>query len=338
MVMMRVVRMVVMWCCLVVASAAGAEPVKLIYDTDMGNDVDDALALAMIHTLQNRGECELLAVTITKDNAECAPYIDAVNTFYGRGDIPIGIVKDGVTPATSKFTGLAQEEQDGKRVYPHDLAVGDPVRDATDVLRAVLAKQPDASVAMVQVGFSTNLARLLDSLADAHSDLSGTALVEKKVSLLSIMAGSFSEMEGKHPEYNVAKDIPSAQAIATRWPTPVVWSGFEIGLALPYPAVSIERDFRYRDRHLIPESYQAYNPTPHERPTWDLTSVIYAVRPDRGYFEVSEVGTVTVDDESFTTFDADPEGKHRYLILEESRRLQIIELMAVLVSEPPQEE
>ena len=33
-----------------------AEPVRLIFDTDIGNDVDDALALAVIHALQSRGE------------------------------------------------------------------------------------------------------------------------------------------------------------------------------------------------------------------------------------------------------------------------------------------
>jgi len=40
-----------------------ARPVAIIYDTDIGNDVDDALALGVIHALQSRGECELLAVT-----------------------------------------------------------------------------------------------------------------------------------------------------------------------------------------------------------------------------------------------------------------------------------
>ena len=32
-----------------------AEPVKLIFDTDMGNDTDDVMALCMIHALQSRG-------------------------------------------------------------------------------------------------------------------------------------------------------------------------------------------------------------------------------------------------------------------------------------------
>ena len=307
-----------------------AEPVKLIYDTDMGNDVDDALALALIHALQNRGEVELLAVTITKDHEECAPYIDAINTFYGRGDIPIGITNSGVTPEKSKFTGVAQEKVDGAFVYPHDLTLGAPVPNAVDVLREVLAAQPDGSVAIAQVGFSTNLADLLSSEG-------GRELAAKKVKHISIMAGAFEPIAGKtHLEYNVIKDIPAAQKLANEWPTPIIYSGFEIGLAIRYPAASIEHDFAYLDRHPIPESYQAYMPTPHERPTWDLTSVLWAVRPDRGYFDMSEPGTVTVSEKGETTFEAAPNGKHTYLKLNADTVARVRENFAILASEPPQ--
>ena len=77
--------------------AMAVDPVRLIFDTDIGNDVDDVLALGVIHALQSRGQCQLLAVTITKDQPLAAEFVDAVNTFYGRGDIPIGMVRDGVT-------------------------------------------------------------------------------------------------------------------------------------------------------------------------------------------------------------------------------------------------
>src|ERR1700686_4076865 len=93
--------------CLAVACArAQAVPivaVPIVFDTDMGNDVDDALALAMLHALQSRGECRLLGVTVTKDNPWAAVYVDLVNTFYGRGQIPVGMVKGGVTPEKSKL-------------------------------------------------------------------------------------------------------------------------------------------------------------------------------------------------------------------------------------------
>ena len=65
-------------------AALAQAPTNIIFDTDMGNDVDDALALAMLHAFQSRHEINLLAVTITKDNKWAAPYVDVVNTFYGR--------------------------------------------------------------------------------------------------------------------------------------------------------------------------------------------------------------------------------------------------------------
>ncbi|HOR97750.1 MAG TPA: nucleoside hydrolase, partial [Kiritimatiellia bacterium] len=64
---------------LCVAAMTYAEPVKLIFDTDMGNDTDDLMALCMIHTLQSRGAVDLLAVTITKDHPQAAAFVDAVN-------------------------------------------------------------------------------------------------------------------------------------------------------------------------------------------------------------------------------------------------------------------
>src|ERR1700752_1626134 len=65
-----------------------ARPV--IFDTDMGNDIDDALALAMLHALSDRGECLLLGVTLPNANAAAVPYVRMINRFYGRPDLPVG--------------------------------------------------------------------------------------------------------------------------------------------------------------------------------------------------------------------------------------------------------
>ena len=265
--------------------------VKIIYDTDMGNDVDDALALAMLHSLQNPGESELLAITATKDHDEVAPYLDAINTFYGRGSIPIGVTGSGVTPERSRFTGVALERMMMSTFTPRFKHRGACAFSGSSVTRE-LGRAADNSVVIVQVGFSTNLAGLLQTDGDEYSSLSGLELVEQKVKHISIMAGTFALIEGQvHLEYNIVQDIPSAQYLAKNWPTPIYWSGFEVGLAIRYPAISIENDFNYLDRHPIPESYQAYIPTPHERP-WDLTSVLLATREERNYFGISESGTL----------------------------------------------
>ena len=91
-----------------------AHPVPIIFDTDIGNDVDDVLALGMIHALQSRGRCDLIAVTVTKDHELAGPFADAVNTFYGRSNVPVGVVRKGVTPPEGKFLGMARDP-----AYPH---------------------------------------------------------------------------------------------------------------------------------------------------------------------------------------------------------------------------
>src|SRR5690606_29160477 len=117
---------------------------------------DDALALGVIHALQSRGECELLAVTLSKDNRYSAPFCDLVNTFYGRGDIPIGAVRKGATPEDSAYIKEPSLAEDGgQQRYPHDLRDGADAPEAVALLRKTLASQPDGSVVIVVVGFST---------------------------------------------------------------------------------------------------------------------------------------------------------------------------------------
>jgi len=301
----------------------------------MGNDIDDALALGVIHALQSRGECELLAVTLSKDNAHSAPFVDLVDTFYGRGDIPIGVVRNGKTPEDSKYTRPVVEARDeGKPRYPHDLVSGKSAPEAVNLLRRVLAAQPDHSVVVVVVGFSTNLAGLLESGPDEHSPLRGVDLVALKCRLLSSMAGIFNKGE-KHKEYNVVVDIPAAKKVFTDWPTPIVVSGFEVGRAVTYPAVSIERDFAYVRHHPLAEGYRLYMKMPYDRPTWDLTSVLYAVRPDRGYFGLSEAGTISIDDQGYSSHAPAAAGKHRYLTVDESQIVRAREALVQLASQPP---
>ena len=301
---------------------AQAAPVKLIFDTDMGNDVDDLMALCMIHNLQKRGACELLAVTVTKDHPQAAAFVDAVNTLYGYPDTPIGVVRNGAAKEAGKFNLLADK-------YPHDLKSGADAPEAGGLIKDILAKQPDGSVVIAQVGFFTNLARLMD-------DAEAKALIAKKVKVLSIMAGAFQTVnfDTRHLEYNVKLDVPAAQKLAKEWPTPMVWSGFEIGVAAAFPHVVIEQDLNYMPQHPLKEAYYLYNPPPHDRPTWDPTAVLYAIRPERGYFSLSPAGRIGVDAVGNTPFTVDPAGKHRYLVVSDLQRARALEAMIQLTSEP----
>ncbi|MDW8309635.1 MAG: nucleoside hydrolase [Verrucomicrobiales bacterium] len=323
--------MALLGCCgfLCLPSASAREPARIIFDTDMGNDVDDALALAVLHALESRGECRLLAVTLTNPDPLAGPFVDAVNTFYGRGNIPIGVRRDGATNAPSRFLPVAQI-RDGRRLrYSHDL---NPRRapEARALLRQTLAAQPDASVTLVQVGFSSTLAGLLDASADVE-------LVRRKVKLLCVMGGAFRPIDGnpRFAEFNIVGDLGAARRLARDWPTPIVWSGFEIGVAVCFPAASVERDFSYVAHHIIAEAYRAYEPPPHERPLWDLTAVLFAVRPESGYFKLSPPGRVSVAEDGATVFEAHPVGRDRFLVLPPEAVGRVREALVQLVTQPP---
>jgi len=114
-----------------------------------------------------------------------------------------------------------------------------------------------------------------------------------------------------------------------------VYSGFEIGLAITYPARSSEQDFLYVPHHPLAEAYQLFIPPPHNRPTWDLTSVLQVVGPDREYFDLSDPGRLNIADDGGTRFVKEPGGPHRYLIASGEQVLRVREALVFLASQPP---
>ena len=319
---------------LAVATAAGGEPVRIIFDTDMGNDVDDAIALATLHAFETRGEARILAVTITKDNHWAAPFVDLLNTYYGRPGIPLGMVRNGVTPEDGNYTAVVAGKQrpGGALLYPRKVTPESAVPDAHNVLRQTLEEQPDSSVVIVQTGFSTNLARLLDFTGTGTDPYSGFDLVKQKVRLLVVMGGRFSDSK---LEYNIEKDIPAAQRLFAFWPTPIVVSPFELGAQTTYPAAHLDRDFRYVPDHPLADAYRAYQKMPYDEPLWDPTAALYAVRPDAGYFTLSPEGRISVNEKGVTTFSAGG-GQHRILSPNPEQRARIVEAVAALASQPPE--
>ncbi|MBQ3821151.1 MAG: nucleoside hydrolase, partial [Bacteroidales bacterium] len=273
-------------------------PLKMIIETDMGNDIDDALALALALRAVDNGQAELLAVGCHKNCPTAAAYTDAVCTFYGHPEIPVAM---SLTPVQefSNYVDYSATEKDfvkSAAEYPEPVAL----------YRKILAAQPDGSVTFVSLGFGTTLAQLLESAPDEYSPLGGTELVARKTRGLSIMAGSYGEK--KRSEYNVRNDIPAMQKVFEKWPT-IIWQNpFEIGKQTMYPGALIEENLGYYEPNPVVEGYKAYKQMPYDRPSWDILSVLYPLHPE--LFTHSEKGTVTVDDEGFTWFTPAKDGRH----------------------------
>lgn len=276
-------------------------PHKVIIETDMGNDIDDALALAVALKAANNNELELLAVGCHKMSETPAKYVDIVNTYYGQPQVEAAM---SLTPVkeTSSYTDYTQapsamgfaESKGG--VYPEPVAL----------YRKILAEAEDGSITFVSLGFGTTLAQLLDSPADEISPFTGKELVAKKVRTLSIMAGSYGEK--KRAEYNVVNDIPAMKKVFAEWPGEIVQNPFEIGKQVMFPGSEVENNLGWEGLNPVVEGYKLYRPMPYDRPSWDILSVIYILKPE--LFTKSVPGTVTVDDEGYTYFEPSAEGKH----------------------------
>ncbi len=160
-------------------------PVRVILDTDLASDCDDAGAVAVLHALADRGEADILAMGVSAGNRHSVLVLDAFNTWYGRPDIPIGTVKASGVSAGSRYT----EEIAGEYPRCHDhWEDADDAPDVMDIYRKTLASEPDIDdenpgVVMVSIGYMTNFRDLLQSGPCEHSDLPGDELVANKVRL-----------------------------------------------------------------------------------------------------------------------------------------------------------
>lgn len=308
-------------------------PVKIIFDTDMGNDVDDCLAMEVLYRYMDRGKVDLLGVLSSKREIESVMYLDILNTCSGHTEIPLGIVK---TYPKEKYvmrhTDFASQiVKRGK--HPHSLTDYDSLPDGYKLARRLLAENGGkCDITVVAVGFSTNLRRLMESGPDEISPLSGMELIRKNVCKLVMMAGDFHRDQ---TEYNVRVDVPSARAIMEHWPSPVIISDHEIGYNMRIPLTRVH--YNFGDSHPVTEAFDILVPAstmPTERPLHDPAAVLFAVELSEKYASLSPFGKVTVRDDAMTLFEPDPTGDRRYILHNERQNKAVTEKIFRLTKQP----
>ena len=146
-------------------------PIKIILDTDFGDDGDDLAALAVLHHFADLGEAEILAVGQSNSRWDAPGAIDVINTYYGRPDIPIGIV-DHKTHEGDQYSSFLVKNYE----FDLDLTNVSSASTSTDGrwLRLLTERE------VCGVGFKSNMRDLLKSKPDDISPLSGVELVRKK--------------------------------------------------------------------------------------------------------------------------------------------------------------
>ncbi|MEO6979912.1 MAG: nucleoside hydrolase, partial [Mucilaginibacter sp.] len=301
-------------------------PVHIIFDSDMGPDYDDVGAITILHALADKGEAKILATMSSTKYEGVAGVLSVFNTYFNRRDVPIGVPKGDALDLRDfqhwTDTLLAK--------YPHKIKTNAEAADAVTLYRKILAAQPDNSVTIVTVGFLTNLSNLLNTPADEYSLLTGKQLVKKKVKLLVTMGGKFPSGY----EFNIMKDAPASKNVYDNWGTPVIFSGFEIGVkikaGLPLIHNTTIKNSPVKD--VFKQSIPMDKEDSLGRCSWDETAVLIAIKGYSQWYTLHK-GKLTVAADGSNGWDES--GTNQSYIVEKQDYKVVQDVINTLIMHQP---
>ncbi len=268
----------------------------ILFDTDMGNDIDDALAMLMMLRADQQGMAKALMVASCNSNEWAVPGIKAIAKGYGYEKLPVS--------ASCDAKGLAMGQYNQKLAEAAGLKP-EPAEDSVVLMRRVLAGQLPHSIRIVATGFSTNLAGLLESQPNHQGDripVSGVELVRQKVEFLTMMAGNYANPE--HGEFNVAENVEAFRKVIQKWPTPIYLSGYEIGEHVLSKADQLRKVLKPENPVWV--GYEVFfreviKKETGDRPSWDQTAMLWALEPNTKHFDLSEPVIIHLGEKGQTT-------------------------------------
>lgn len=291
--------------------ALTAEVPKIIFDTDMTGDCDDCGALAVLHALADQGEVEILGcIASYGGNPYVAGCIDAINTYYGRGDLPIGAIQEAYGRTESFYLEAIATDQ---ARYGHDVVTKADTNGHVTVYRQLLAKQPDKSVTIVTVGRLKALCDLLASPADDASALDGVMLVKQKAVQWVCMGGRYPNSERKgEANFQTHGGAGYSRTAVETWPLPAVFLGYEIGAGIMTGQTLVKDS----DDNPVARAYRLYLSAIHAdaRQSWDQTAVLFAVRGANPWCKLVSTGHNHVDEEGINEWCPSPDKQHAYAV------------------------
>jgi purine nucleosidase len=191
--------------CAVIVSAA--EPIPVILDTDIGDDIDDALALAV--ALQSPELKVLGVVTVLQRGERRADLTWRILELYGRTDIPVGVGAEQPLIAQGRDEFVKQTDQ-----LASDYHMPSNRRRVGLQLMIDTILQSPQKVTVLAYGPATNVALALRA----------EPRIREKIERIVLMNGVFFR---SGLEYNTYRD-PEASQIVYNSGVPVVAVGLDV--------------------------------------------------------------------------------------------------------------
>jgi hypothetical protein len=317
-------------------------PPGVVFDSDMGNRIDSALALGLLHGLDGKNFARISSVSVSKSNLKSAQFADLIEKYYAGPPVAtvaalasfqaqaIGMAVDGKqVEDTPIVTGILNVKTDaGAKAYQPRIETLNDTAIVEALIRNALMANYDKNAVVVIDGPATNVVRVLD----LHG---AKELVAEKVKVLVMVGGTYGGSNSGAPDPAFKADIKAVRRLLAEWPSPIVMVGREVGVALPYPGSSIEKDFSKSVANPIPVAYRLAKPMPYDAPAPALAACLYALRPTEAYFQISASGKVQIADDGRASFEPSSSGRHRYLIADPSQAERVTKIYTELISAAP---
>jgi len=188
---------------LIMAGGAQAQPrEKIIIDTDIGDDIDDAFALGLA---LSSPEFEILGVSASfGDTATRAKMLDRMLGELGRGDIPVAMG----APANVNLNAFTQRRYAEGGQFAR---AGHP--GSVDFILDQARKYP-GQITLVAIGPLPNIGAMIDRDPAAFRKLKRVVIMGGNIRPLLDPYGAAAPI-APHPEWNIKNDIASAQKLFT---------------------------------------------------------------------------------------------------------------------------
>lgn len=295
-----------------------SEPIKIILDTDMGSDCDDAGAFAVLHRYADLGMAEIIGCIYSSGKVPFgAGIVEAINIYYGRPDIPIGAYH-GVEIGDPVDKMTAEKLARDTAAFKNSIIFNTDAEEQTRLNRRLLVSNEDHSITYVTIGHTKGLYDLLVSEPDDISPLKGYELVDKKIEKWIAMGGvgAYNEDQKFAPDWNLFQNGSASYSnyLVENFPRPAYFSdgGSNVmtGKSLKYtPSRNIVRTV-YRD-WLWNMSKKTLDD---QRSSWDLIAVYFAVEGLGDYLKDSGNGRMEIDVEKGVRWHKDENIDNRTLI------------------------
>lgn len=303
----------------------GKPSAGVFYDSDF-RDMDSVLGISMFYGMQNKNDCRVALICMSRADLKSAGYLDLVNRFYhGPAAVfnqlqPIGMPADArPTPAPEPFVKtFDRKKADGTPAYVNQVKTVIETADPNTLYRNYLEAQYDQNCFFFLDGPATNLVAALDFRG-----------------VKELLAAKCKYLVVVNPELHSKSDLPAAKRLFKEWPTAIITAGAELGKALPFPGASIDKEFAAVPDHPVADAYRLWDPKHGDIPATAMAAALYAARPKENYFKISEPGVIEISNDGTPVFTASTQGKHQVLNPDPAQKDKVLKDFVELASAKP---